>query len=131
MQLMDFVVGVGAFVLSPLSDREDLVKKYETLINVIIIIILIINFTCHKEYRGSQKTLQPRYSRSRGVPCKLQEQNYQLTTDQRVLCNCHGINKLSKKPWPKQFHLLSICEKTSLGAVTKLLAITQLLPMSI
>ena len=39
---------VGAFVFGPLSDREDVVKKYETLINIIILNILIINVTCHK-----------------------------------------------------------------------------------
>ena len=30
--MLVIVLDVGAFVLSPLSDREDVVKKYETLI---------------------------------------------------------------------------------------------------
>ena len=80
MLVLVIVLDVGTFGLSPLSDKEDVVKKYETLIKIIIIIILIIiNFTCHKEYRGSQKTLQPRSSRSRGVPCK-----NKITSSQRT-----------------------------------------------
>ena len=48
MLVLVIVLGVCTFVLSPLSDREDVVKKYETLINIIILNILIINVTCHK-----------------------------------------------------------------------------------
>ena len=74
MHLLDIgvidCVGCWCICFRSPVDREDVVKKYETLVKIIIIIIHIINFTCHKEYRGSQKTLQPRSSRSRGVPCK-------------------------------------------------------------
>ena len=75
-----------------------------------IIFILIINFTCHKWSHGSQKTLQPRSSRSRGVPCKnkttsLQQSFMQLPWQKQAIF----------KPWPKHFHLLSICDKKSWG----------------